>query len=103
MTGWNWLLVLAVVSGWILLFVLLKRRTKQIADKSDQQTQHAFELRLTRLSGITSSVTGAAFVGAMLFSWRSVPAGNEPFAIGFFAFGLVAILYGAHKLYRLPR
>jgi uncharacterized membrane protein len=103
MTAWNWLFVLAVVTGWTVLYVWFKRRTKQTIAESDQQTQRTFEARSIRLSAISSLVMGAALVVAMLVSWRTVPAGNEPFAVGFLAFGFAAILYGVYKLKRLRR
>jgi len=101
MTGLNWLLVLAFVGGSTFLLVWLKRRTRQTVAKFDEQSQREFEVRRTRLSGIGTLVMGAAFETAMFISWRRVPTGNEPFAVGFMAFGFAAILYGVFKLYKL--
>jgi uncharacterized membrane protein len=97
MTGWQWLFVAAVVTGWTVLYIWLKRRTKGSANRQTLETSRA------RSSAITSLVLGGAFVVAMLLTWRSIPSGNEVFALGFIAFGLAGILHGAFKLYRLRR
>ena len=103
MTGWEWLFVLAIVSGWTVLIVWVKRRTRETLAKADQQTQRMFERRRTLLSGIGSLAMGAVFVAAMLVTWPTAPAENEPFGVTFIAFGFAAILYGTYKLYGLRR
>jgi uncharacterized membrane protein len=101
MTGWQWLFVAAVVTGWTVLYIWLRRRTKQtLLESANRQT---LERSRARSAAITTLVMGAAFVVAMLLNWRRVPAGNEVVALAFIAFGLAGILYGAFRLYGLRR
>ena len=99
MTVLEWLFVLAIVSGWIAIYLWLKHRTKIQLEEADKQTRRRFEKRKTQVAGITSSIAGAMFIIAMLVSWRSAPVGNEPFVMGFVGFGLALLLYGAYKFY----
>jgi hypothetical protein len=103
MTGWEWVFVLTVVIGWIIVYRWLKRRTKLQLDEADQLTRRKFERSHSQIAAITSLGVGAMFVIAMLVSWPKVPAGNEPFVMGFVGFGFALILYGAYKLYRSRR
>ena len=99
MTAWGWLLVLAFVGGVTVLLIWLKRQTKTALDKSDQQTQRAFERRRKGFSGISALLIGAAWIAVMLINWRRVPVENQPFAIAFIVSGFAAMLYGTYKLY----
>ncbi len=100
MTGWEWLFLLVVVSGVTLAYLWLRRRTRQQLTEGDQESRRKLGRSHLRIAGITSSIAGTVFIVAMLVIWPAVPAGNEPFVLGFVGFGLALVLYGVYKLYR---
>ena len=50
---------------------------------------------------LVSLAMGVGFIAAILFGWKRIPAGNEPFGFAFIAFGLAGVLHGMYKLYGL--
>ena len=99
MTGIQWLFVTVIVVGWAFFYVRLKRYSKRKADDAGKTQE--YERNRARSSAVVSLVMGSAFIAAMLFNWRLVPAGNEIFALAFIAFGIASILHGLYKLYGL--
>jgi hypothetical protein len=86
----------------LLVFMIWHLRRLKLKAARLNKTEE-FERAKARSAAVVYPSIGLFLIGMILFNRRSVPEGNEP--VGFFMIGLgvVSILYGLYKLYRLRR
>ena len=87
--------------AWLSFFIWYMRRAKLKAAQLNKAQE--FERAKMRGGAVIYPAIGALLIGMMLFNWQSVPQGNEPVVFLITGLGVISILFGLYKLYRLRR
>jgi Na+/H+ antiporter NhaD/arsenite permease-like protein len=100
-TASEWAPILAIVAAWLLLIFLLRRLQNTSAAKMGKSEE--LESRRKHMGAWGLIVAGVIFEGALVASWRNVPPGNEAVVAATIVIGVVCVVCGAYRLYRLGK